>query len=256
MQNKFLLPNLANKALIDDAVSIDGFLPSTNSTTRVTVSSHQSVASTTYRCSPELLLSGTGLEVVSSAAADTALGTHARTVQIKGVLSNGLKSTVTVSLNGTVAVPVPDTWIGVTDFRVLTSGTQDQPNSGDITLRVAGAGQRCAIITASFGYAQHGIYTVPANRYLYLHSAIVKHIGSYSSVTRVRLSTATLSNPMWNAIWHSHPSQNNDISMPLNLIIPPLTMVEWSAFMVSAATNVAIHAVATGWLLDKTEIIS
>lgn len=117
-------------------------------------------------------------EVVSDNANDTAAGTGARTVTIIALDDTYAQlATVTVSLNGTTPVALPN---GATYFRknlfvVATAGTvgPDGLATGNITLRVASAGATRGLIQAGNNGSFCSHYTVPLGKSaLWIQSSI------------------------------------------------------------------------------------
>lgn len=133
--------------------------------------------------------SAESLEIVSSDANDTALGTGARTVIIRTLDANYLEVIQTVTLNGTTAVALTGTHIRINEGVVATAGSGGV-NAGTLTLRVAGGGASRALITTS-GALNQAKYTVPDGHHLDVLSALMSvrtQLGNESAV----LSGATI----------------------------------------------------------------
>jgi len=119
-------------------------------------------------------------EIVSDSANDAAAGTGARTVLVNYLDDNYLEQTEIVTLNGTT----PVSFVATDAFRmqgasVLTWGTVDGTNLGNLTIRVVGGvgdatKTRCGILfdddvagdENGLNFAQDGRYTVPAGKTL------------------------------------------------------------------------------------------
>ena len=123
--------------------------------------------------------SATALEVVSSSTDDAAAGTGARTVIIEGLDANFNLQEETVSMNGTTAVDLANTYTRVFRMYVGDSGTYATQSAGShagtITLRVDGAGATWATIGLSaggfpVGQTEIGCYTIAAGYTGYLIS--------------------------------------------------------------------------------------
>jgi len=109
------------------------------------------------------------LEILSSSANDTSAGTGARTVTVVGLDANWAVQTQVVSMNGTSVVALTGTWLRVNSCVVTTTGSGGT-NAGNITLRLASAGAKQALIATGAGAAAMAIYTVPAGQTAYLRS--------------------------------------------------------------------------------------
>lgn len=129
------------------------------------------------------------LELVSSSADDAAAGTGARTVEVQGLDGSFALQTETVTMNGTTAVALSNTYIRVFRMKVLTSGTYATQSTGShagtLTLRGAGGGSTWATIGVStggfpMGQTEIGAYTIPAGKTGYL---LTKHASIESTKT-------------------------------------------------------------------------
>jgi hypothetical protein len=116
------------------------------------------------------------LEILSSDANDTAAGTGARTVTIIGLDENWEEQSETVTMNGTTAVDLANTYTRVYRMFVATSGTYAtataSSHAGTITLRGDGGGDTWATIVLESGVAtgqsQIAVYSVPAGKRAYI----------------------------------------------------------------------------------------
>jgi len=106
-----------------------------------------------------LLAAASQLEIVSTAATDTAAGTGARTVLIQGLDANWLAISETVTLNGTTPVTTVNSYLRV-NLLTTTSAGSSGDNDGDLTLRVVGGGTIQSIARAGYGFGRQAVYTV------------------------------------------------------------------------------------------------
>jgi len=105
------------------------------------------------------------MEIVSSEAADDGdpAGTGARTVKVYGLDANWEEIDETVTLNGTTAVNLTNSYIRVYRAEVLTAGTAET-NVGNISIRIQTGGTVGAYISAGDGQTQQAIFTIPAGK--------------------------------------------------------------------------------------------
>lgn len=115
------------------------------------------------------------VSVVSTSTDDTLAGSGARTVAVSGLDANGLAQTEIVSLSGTSPVTTTATFSRCWRCFVVSVGTYGGANAGDISLSIGG--NACASITTGLGQSRECVYTVPADKTLY--------------VTQIRVSSAT-----------------------------------------------------------------
>jgi hypothetical protein len=113
--------------------------------------------------------SAQSLEILSSAAADTAAGTGAQSVRVSGLDASWTEQSEVVVLNGVTPVPLALQFFRVNACECVTAGS-GLSNAGTITLRVAGAGASQAVIEIGDGRAHQAIYTVPAGKTLFFIS--------------------------------------------------------------------------------------
>ena len=121
----------------------------------------------------------TSLEVVSTSANDTAVGTGARALLLVCLNTSFIEITQLPIPNGLTAVPVPTQCYRINTF-IITAAGSGGVNAGDIIIRDAGGGTVRGIIPAGLGTAQQSNYTVPAGWTLQIVSqlfALVKNQG-------------------------------------------------------------------------------
>lgn len=99
-------------------------------------------------------------DVVSTSAADDAVGTGARTVRLYGLDANWDAVSEVITLDGTTAVTTALSYIRVYRMVVLTFGSGGT-NDGDITTTSTTSGNLGVQVTAGTGQTQHGIYSIP-----------------------------------------------------------------------------------------------
>lgn len=118
------------------------------------------------------------LEILSSSDVDSTSNAGAQQVLIQGIGADWREQTETVSLQGTQAVDLSNTWLRVYRMYVVNTNTYASTSAsthdGTITLRVDGGGATWAQLTKDgvFGYGQSliGAYTVPKGKTAFLTS--------------------------------------------------------------------------------------
>lgn len=121
---------------------------------------------------------GASLEILSSSDVDSTGNAGAQQVLIQGIGLDWREQTETVSLQGTQAVDLSNTWLRV--YRMYLVGTNTYASTsasthdGTITLRADGGGATWAALTKDnvFAYGQSliGAYTVPKGKTAFLTS--------------------------------------------------------------------------------------
>lgn len=120
---------------------------------------------------------GIQLSLQSTSAADAALGTGARTVDIDVLLSDYSELTIALTLTG--VTPVLTTQMNilrVNRFHVMTAGTGEVA-AGNITLKNVAQTITYAQISAGVNAQRQAIYTVPLGKNLYI-TAWKYHVGA------------------------------------------------------------------------------
>lgn len=138
------------------------------------------------------------LEVVSSSAADAfPAGTGARQVTIKALDDSFNEvADVVVNLNGVTPVALPGGAIYRRVNRMdVTSVGSGEVAAGNITLRVPGPGAWQRYIPAGEAADRVGFLTVPANKWMILHSASFEVERSAADTVRIHLLAREASVP-------------------------------------------------------------
>ena len=107
------------------------------------------------------------LDIISSVVADDAASTGARTVTVDGLDTNFVEQSETVSMGGTVAVNLVNSYLRVFNAFVLTAGTGEE-NAGSISVRTQTGGTVRASIQIGTNHALMAVYTVPDGKTGYL----------------------------------------------------------------------------------------
>ena len=122
------------------------------------------------------------IEAISSATADTAAGTGARTIRVEGLDANWNFQTADITMAGqSASSATTESFIRVFRAFVTSAGT-GATNAGTVTIRVSSAGASLAVISITEpGQTTQAIFTVPA-----------KHVGVLKDV----LLTGSSSQPI------------------------------------------------------------
>lgn len=107
------------------------------------------------------------LEILSSDANDTLLGTGAQQILVEYLDDSHIEQTVTADMNGVTPVTLNADMFRVQNAVVISSGT-GKTNAGDITVRVSGGGTKKRTIMAGFSLSEDSHYTVPAGKNAFL----------------------------------------------------------------------------------------
>lgn len=121
------------------------------------------------------------MNVVSASSNDSAAGTGARTIFIKGLDANYDEISETITMNGVTIVPTVNSYLRVHVCEVTTAGSGAKP-AGTITLTAQTAGTVQANLPAGENRTGKSHFTIPAGKtgYLldFLPSIAVGKVGS------------------------------------------------------------------------------
>lgn len=107
------------------------------------------------------LYTNTALEILSSSANDTLLGTGAQQVAITSVDQNFVETNSVINLNGTTPVAIPQ---GIfINASVVGGSGSGRKNAGNITIRTVSGANPQSYIEAGAGLARLASFCVPAN---------------------------------------------------------------------------------------------
>jgi hypothetical protein len=134
---------------------------------------------------------------VGGNAADDAAGAGARTITVYGLDENWTEQSEVITLAGASASSATTTtFIRINRAEITTVGTANAANTGDIIIEGVVSSTLLANIEGGYGRTQLSIYTVPANKTLYI-TAFKISVGAADSAD-VRL-------------WHT---QDGSLSLP------------------------------------------
>lgn len=109
------------------------------------------------------LTTAVAFELVSSSASDTSAGVGARTVEVELIDGNYVKTTQTLTLNGTTVVAITGTFIACNYIKLLTAGSS-LTNVGNISVRTVSGGvvkNQISSVASQVGKSNSFIYTTP-----------------------------------------------------------------------------------------------
>ena len=107
------------------------------------------------------------LDIISSVVADDAASTGARTVIVDGLDANFVEQSETVSMGGTVAVNLVNSYLRIFQAFVLTAGSGNE-NAGSISVRTQTGGTVRASISVGNNHSLMAVYTIPDGKTGYL----------------------------------------------------------------------------------------
>lgn len=111
------------------------------------------------------LLAGVKIEAISNNAADSAAGSNARMIRIHGVNDNFEEISEFINLNGlSVTSLTNQNFLRVFDAEVVSVGTYNTTNAGEINIRVSGGGATQLLIEAGRTSSKTTHYTIPADK--------------------------------------------------------------------------------------------
>lgn len=197
---------------------------------------------------------GIQLSLQSTSAADTALGTGARTVDIDVLLSDYSELTIPLTLDG--VTPVLTTQVSIlriNRFHVMTTGSGEVA-AGNITLKNVAQTITYAQISVGLNAQRQAIYTVPAGKNLYI-TAWKYHVGASATgkYAEFLLRAKVSDNNELLTVFHikdeaSYVDGGNMIFLPSPIKILATADVKMSVISDSANANAICIAGFSGWI--------
>lgn len=183
------------------------------------------------------------VSVVSSDAADSAAGAGLRKVLVVGLDNDFMEQQEEVTLSGTS--PVSTTLSFRRCWRLIGTevGAYGGTNAGTITASVGGIA--CSVIPAGFGQSREALYTVPANKQLFIANVRVSSGAGKASEIRylIRLNSNVATAPgmqPWRAIGRTNGVNGPD-HIPLTpwIPLPPYTDIRIQAKTSAGSGDIA-----------------
>lgn len=128
------------------------------------------------------------MEVISTSIADdgSPAGTGLHTALVSGLDNSFLPISETVTLNGTTAVPLVNSYRRINSFVGLAAGSGEF-NAGTVSCRVTAGAVVQAQMDIGKAISRHGVYTVQTGKTAYIHRIIASILRSTSDYLEVEL---------------------------------------------------------------------
>ena len=187
------------------------------------------------------LTAAVNIEAISDDANDTAAGSNARTIRIWGVDGNFNAITEDITLAGlSASTATTQTFLRVYRGRVLTTGTYNTKNVGNIFIRVSGAGAIQATIVADTSVTETTHYTI-ANGYTGYLVRVAIEVDSSKSARIIMHSrgNTNLTTAPFDPVAHVHTWDGVKGGLPLDLKEPHIFAAKTDIWFTSIAGAVS-----------------
>lgn len=122
----------------------------------------------------QLPQSAVSMEVVSSSANDIAAGTGVQTISVVYLDAARVQKTITITMNGTTPVPMPEDVLRINTLRGVTCGTFGGANVGNISIRATGGlGATYSYMAAGVGFARSSLISIPTGMVFDIFDTVV-----------------------------------------------------------------------------------
>jgi hypothetical protein len=197
--------------------------------------------------------SAESLEIVSSSTNDDGdpAGTGARTVRIYGVDGSWAAQQEDVTLNGTTAVALANTYFRVNRMKVLTAGSLTS-NEGTLTLRVASAGATRLTIGAAQGQSLYAAWTLPTGTTGYIRSWYADLLGGSPAGVTVDMTLWVREAPDNNGAWTNKERLGlvlDGTSYFRHIYEPPIAITGPADIRIAANPSAANTLISAGFTL-------
>lgn len=191
---------------------------------------------------------GAPIELVSTSANDTLLGTRARKVRVWGLgpAPDYKELVIDVNMAGTTPVAVTGGFTFINKINIIDSGTPYSTNDGTITLRnTATPTTIYAQIDANNGNtSESGVFVIPGDSYGVYHGVDINTSHSASGTLFRILVAATVDEfmptttlPVFNQIIDTSLVAGTVVKLEDMNILPPLSIITLSAYPLAQANN-------------------
>lgn len=195
----------------------------------------------------------TGFELLSTSANDTADGTGARTILVRGLEAGTyMAQQEIVTLNGVGVVPLALQYGAINSLSVYGPVGSAETNVGDVVLRRAGGGITQGIILAGRASSLQSNYTVPAGYTLYVHQlamSISQGAGDRRATIAAILQAPGEARRVPLYLSGSDGGQPSNIRFEFPIPVMEKNRFELSVIEVTAATNTVLTAAWEGVLV-------
>ena len=199
-----------------------------------------------YLSSPETM------DISSSSANDTAMGSGAQTIQLAGVDGNYEPLYETVTLDGINTVTTSNAFLRVNRMRVQTSGS-GSVNEGDISAVATTAGTNQAQIPALTGSTTKSQFTVPSRYYAVVTSLTLGTLNNDQVESDLQVRTL---NGSWITFYRLDFVESTFEQIFFSpIVIPPKSDVRQQGVRVAGGGNVRISSYIE-FLLIKEELLN
>lgn len=187
------------------------------------------------------LTSAVTIEAISDDANDTVAGSNARTIRIWGVDGDFNAVTEDITLAGlSASVATTQTFLRVYKGRVLTNGTYNTKNAGNISIRVSGAGAVQATIVADTSVTETTHYTIAAGYTGYLvRVAIEVDSAKTARIVMHSRGNTNLTTAPFDPVAHIHTWDGVKGGLPLDLKEPHTFAAKTDIWFTSVAGAVS-----------------
>jgi|SRR6266850_857885 len=199
-------------------------------------------------------------EIVSDSANDTAAGTGCRTVLIVYLDSTYTSKTITLSMNGTTPVALPENIIAVNTLVRSTCGIFRGSNIGNISLRdVGGLGSTYSYMVAGQGFSRTSLYTVPNGYTLFVYSLLFSilqsdKINKWASFSFPILnSTGSIARALQISVSSQSPYRHEADGLPINTVSQKNST--WVTCDTTTEDNTQVTCGFVGFIVKNTRLI-
>jgi hypothetical protein len=204
------------------------------------------------------LTTAQNLEIVSSSASDTVIGTGAKIVQLMLLDANFNQVTQTVIMSGTSPVAISGgPYLRCNQMVVLSAGSS-LTNAGNITLRVSGAGSTVSYMAAAVGIAQTSIYTVPNGYTLVVDYAYFNLQSTGTAANWANVGVYVQTNGSTAGLYQRFQTTVTGSGQAIVPLPSPVTITQGTDFILRVTNTSGTVAVAGSWqgvLVNNVELI-
>jgi len=192
----------------------------------------------------QYLTSGETIDIVSTSANDTVLGSHCQKIVVYGVDENWASQIEIIDMDGTNTVTTTTQWIGINRVAIFKANATNKQNEGVITITANSSGYTMAQMPAGQGTTQQCIFYVPdSTTFLaeWLYFNIIKPSGQTPNVDvfgYVYSDVSTSEYEIYRDSLDTSDGNHIEVAPPLPFVVSGKSILWFEATTDKADTNV------------------
>jgi len=192
----------------------------------------------------QYLTSGETIDIVSTSANDTVLGSHCQKIIVYGVDENWESQIEIIEMDGTNTITTTTQWIGINRVAIFKANATNKQNEGTITITANSSSYTMAQMPVGQGTTQQCIFYVPSGYQFnaeWLYFNIIKPTGQTPKVDLlgyVYSDASTAEYEIYRDSLDTSDGNHIDVRPPVPFVVSEKSILWFEATTDKADTNV------------------